>query len=149
MSVTFHTNSAEETIELGEKIGSLLQKGDIIALQGTLAAGKTTITKGIARALGVQDEITSPTFCLISEYEGTMPLYHMDVYRLEGGDDFINLGVEDLIYGNGVSLTDIHDRASFPKKQSFCASKQKKAQRNARLRSKTGLTGKYNESTGC
>lgn len=104
MPLRFRTNSAEETIELGEKIGSLLQKGDIIALQGNLAAGKTTITKGIARSLGVKDEITSPTFCLISEYEGRMPLYHMDVYRLDGGDDFINLGVEDLIYGDGVSL---------------------------------------------
>lgn len=104
MPLRFRTNSAEETIELGEKIGSLLQKGDIIALQGNLAAGKTTITKGIARSLGVKDEITSPTFCLISEYEGKMPLYHMDVYRLDGGDDFINLGAEDLIYGDGVSL---------------------------------------------
>ena len=104
MPLRFRTNSAEETIELGEKIGSLLQKGDIIALQGNLAAGKTTITKGIARSLGVKDEITSPTFCLISEYEGRMPLYHMDVYRLDGGDDFINLGVEGLIYGDGVSL---------------------------------------------
>ena len=118
MSVTFHTNSAEETIELGEKIGSLLQKGDIIALQGTLAAGKTTITKGIARSLGVKDEITSPTFCLISEYEGKLPLYHMDVYRLEGGDDFINLGVEDLIYGNGVSLIEWSEKimSELPKK---------------------------------
>lgn len=104
MPLRFRTNSAEETIELGKKIGSLLQKGDIIALQGNLAAGKTTITKGIARSLGVKDEITSPTFCLISEYEGKMPLYHMDVYRLDGGDDFINLGAEDLIYGDGVSL---------------------------------------------
>ena len=102
--MSFHTNSADETIELGKQIGSLLKKGDIIALQGDLAAGKTTITKGIAEALDVKDEITSPTFCLISEYEGKMPLYHMDVYRLEGSEDFINLGVEDLIYGNGVSL---------------------------------------------
>lgn len=118
MSVTFHTNSAEETIALGKKIGFLLQKGDIIALQGTLAAGKTTITKGIAASLGVTDEITSPTFCLISEYEGKMPLYHMDVYRLEGGDDFINLGVEDLIYGNGVSLIEWSEKimSELPKK---------------------------------
>ena len=118
MRLSFHTSSADETIELGKKIGSLLQKGDIIALQGTLAAGKTTITKGIARALGVQDEITSPTFCLISEYEGTMPLYHMDVYRLEGGDDFINLGVEDLIYGNGVSIIEWSEKimSELPKK---------------------------------
>ena len=118
MSIKFHTSSAQETIELGKKIGSMLKKGDIIALQGTLAAGKTTITKGIASSLGIKDEITSPTFCLISEYEGKMPLYHMDVYRLEGGDDFINLGVEDLIYGNGVSLIEWSEKVmdELPKK---------------------------------
>ena len=102
--MTLYTNSAEETIPLGKKIGSMLKKGDVLAMQGTLAAGKTTITKGIAQALDVDDTITSPTFCLISEYEGKMPLYHMDVYRLEGTDDFINLGVEDMIYGRGVCI---------------------------------------------
>ena len=102
--LTFKTSSAEETIELGKKIGKLLKKGDIIAMQGTLAAGKTTITKGIAQALGITETITSPTFCLISEYEGTMPLYHMDVYRLDGTEDFINLGTDDMLYGDGVSI---------------------------------------------
>lgn len=102
--MTFFTDSAEQTIELGKKIGAQLKKGDILAMQGTLAAGKTTITKGIALALEVEDTITSPTFCLISEYEGKLPLYHMDVYRLGGTDDFVNLGAEDLIYGNGVSI---------------------------------------------
>ena len=102
--LTFTTSSAEETIELGKKIGKLLKKGDIIAMQGTLAAGKTTITKGIAQALGITETITSPTFCLISEYEGTMPLYHMDVYRLDGTEDFINLGTDDMLYGDGVSI---------------------------------------------
>ena len=102
--LTFKTSSAEETIELGKKIGKLLKKGDIIAMQGTLAAGKTTITKGIAAALGITETITSPTFCLISEYEGTMPLYHMDVYRLDGTEDFINLGTDDMLYGDGVSI---------------------------------------------
>ena len=81
-----------------------MKKGDIIALQGTLAAGKTTITKGIAESLGVKDTITSPTFCIISEYEGKMPLYHMDVYRLSGEEDFANLGTEDMLYGDGVCL---------------------------------------------
>ena len=102
--LTFKTSSAEETIELGKKIGKLLKKGDIIAMQGTLAAGKTTITKGIADALGITETITSPTFCLISEYRGTMPLYHMDVYRLDGTEDFINLGTDDMLYGDGVSI---------------------------------------------
>lgn len=73
-------------------------------MQGTLAAGKTTITKGIAKSLNVDDTVTSPTFCLISEYEGEMPLYHMDVYRLDSVEDFINLGTEDMLYGNGVTI---------------------------------------------
>lgn len=102
--LTFHTKTEQETIQLGEKIGRLLKKGDIIAMQGTLAAGKTTITKGIARALEITDTITSPTFCLISEYYGRMPLYHFDVYRLEGTEDFINLGADDMLYGDGVSI---------------------------------------------
>lgn len=103
-NLVLHTSNAEETIELGRKIGSMLHKGDILAMQGTLAAGKTTITKGIAESLGVTDVITSPTFCLISEYEGKLPLYHLDVYRLEGSEDFINLGTDDMLYGDGVSV---------------------------------------------
>lgn len=79
-------------------------KGDILALQGTLAAGKTTITKGIARGLGIDENVTSPTFTLISEYRGRLPLYHMDVYRLDSTEDFINLGVEELLYGDGVCV---------------------------------------------
>ena len=102
--LTFFTHSADETTALGYKIGKTLKKGDIIAMQGTLAAGKTTITKGIAQALDISEEITSPTFCLISEYYGKMPLYHMDVYRLDGTEDFINLGVDDMLYGDGVCI---------------------------------------------
>lgn len=103
-TLTLHSLSSDETIELGRKIGEFLKKGDVLAMQGTLAAGKTTITKGIAQSLGVTDVITSPTFCLISEYEGKMPLYHLDVYRLEGAEDFINLGTDDMIYGDGVCI---------------------------------------------
>ena len=101
----FHTTSADQTIALGKRLGSFLKKGDVVALQGSLAAGKTTITKGIAKSLGIEDCITSPTFCLISEYSGKdMPLYHMDVYRLEGAEDFVNLGVDDMLYGDGVCI---------------------------------------------
>lgn len=116
--LTFITNSEEETINLGKKIGSLLKKGDVIAMQGTLAAGKTTITKGIAQALEIKDTITSPTFCLISEYYGKMPLYHMDVYRLDGGEDFVNLGTDDMIYGEGVSIIEWSEKImdELPKK---------------------------------
>lgn len=116
--ITFRTHSADETIELGRKIGALLKKGDVIAMQGTLAAGKTTITKGIADALGVKDTITSPTFCLISEYSGKMPLYHMDVYRLDGAEDFANLGTEDMLYGDGVCIVEWSEKvmSELPKK---------------------------------
>lgn len=105
MTLSFTTHNAEQTISLGTKIGALLTPGDVIAMTGTLAAGKTTITKGIAQSLGVTENITSPTFCLISEYEGSkIPLYHMDVYRLDGAEDFVNLGVDDMLYGNGVCI---------------------------------------------
>ncbi len=99
-----YTTSSEQTIALGKKIGSFLKKGDILAMQGTLAAGKTTITKGIAESLEIDEPITSPTFTLISEYYGTLPLYHMDVYRLDGPDDFVDLGTDDLLYGDGISI---------------------------------------------
>ncbi len=102
--ITKNSNSAAQTIEIGKRIGIQLQKGDILAMQGTLAAGKTTMTKGIADALGVTETITSPTFCLISEYEGKIPLYHIDVYRLNGIDDFVDLGADDMLYGNGVTI---------------------------------------------
>lgn len=81
-----------------------MRAGDILALQGTLAAGKTTLTKGIARGLGVEEPVTSPTFTLISEYEGRLHVYHMDVYRLDTTDDFAAIGAEELLYGEGVSI---------------------------------------------
>lgn len=98
------TKTAEETIKLGTAIGQLLQPGDILALQGTLAAGKTQLTKGIAAGLGISEPVTSPTFTIISEYYGRMPLYHIDVYRLGSPEDFLDLGVEDMLYGQGVCV---------------------------------------------
>ena len=114
----FTTSSAQETTALGEKIGTYLKAGDVIAMSGTLAAGKTTITKGIAKALGIEDNVTSPTFCLISEYQGKIPLYHMDVYRLEGSEDFIDMGAEELLYGNGVCIIEWSEKIKdiLPKK---------------------------------
>jgi tRNA threonylcarbamoyladenosine biosynthesis protein TsaE len=73
-------------------------------MDGVLAAGKTTMTKGIAEALGVEDTVTSPTFTIISEYTGTLPLYHIDAYRLDSLEDFRNIGAEELLYGQGVCV---------------------------------------------
>lgn len=101
-ALTFTTNSAAETVSLGRAVGAMLCSGDVIAFRGTLGAGKTTMTKGIAQALGIADTVTSPTFCLVSEYIGTMPLYHIDAYRLGGADDFEGIGADDMLYGHGV-----------------------------------------------
>ncbi len=117
--MTFLTSTAEQTILLGEKIGSMVKPGTVIAMEGTLAAGKTTMTKGIARSLGINETITSPTFTLISEYEGKIPLYHMDAYRLDSAEDFLNLGVEDMIYGkDGIAIIEWSEkvRQELPKK---------------------------------
>lgn len=99
-----YTEKIDETIELGEKIGSLLFPGAVITLNGDLGAGKTTLTKGIAKALGVTRVVSSPTFTIMKVYEGTLPLYHMDVYRLEGiGYDY---DLEEYIYGEGVCVVE-------------------------------------------
>ena len=100
------TNSAEETILFGEKLGKTLKPGDIVALSGNLGSGKTTFTKGIGKGLGVKDSkrINSPTFVLIKEYKGRIPLYHLDLYRLDGLQEIENLAVEEYIYGHGITV---------------------------------------------
>jgi tRNA threonylcarbamoyladenosine biosynthesis protein TsaE len=96
--------SPEETINTGERIAGFLHPGSVVALRGGLGTGKTYLTKGIARGLGVKEEITSPTYTIICEYQGKLPLYHIDAYRLGGDDDFNALGGEDFLYGPGVSV---------------------------------------------
>jgi len=100
----FHTKSADETIRLGGTIGDVLESGNIVALQGPLGCGKTTIVKGIAKSLEITEEITSPSYTLISEYDGSIPLYHMDLYRIDSIEDFELLGAEEFFYSTGVSL---------------------------------------------
>lgn len=104
------TNSAAETIQLGREIGLKIKPGDIIALKGNLAAGKTTLTKGIAISLEIEDEITSPTYTLIYEYYGKMPLYHMDMYRIDSIEEFELLGVDEMLFGTGVSIIEWSER---------------------------------------
>lgn len=83
------TQNYLETIEFGNKVGSLLKSGDVILLAGDLGAGKTTFTKGIGQALGIKRVINSPTFTIVKEYHGALDLYHLDLYRLDGlGSDF-------------------------------------------------------------
>jgi len=100
------TNSAEETMLIAEKLAKTLNPGDMIALSGDLGSGKTTFTKGIGKGLGVKDSkrINSPTFVLIKEYSGKIPLYHLDLYRLDALKEIENLAVEEYIYGTGVTI---------------------------------------------
>ena len=105
-------NSVQDTIKFGEKFGKLLISGDIIFLNGDLGAGKTTLSKSIGEGLGVQEYITSPTFTLINEYEGRLPLYHFDLYRLDSCEELEELGVEDYFYGNGVCLIEWAEKFS-------------------------------------
>jgi len=82
----------------------LLKPGDIITLNGELGAGKTCLAKGIARGMGIAGHVTSPTFTLINEYAGKIPLFHLDVYRLGSPDELEDLGYEEYFYGSGVTL---------------------------------------------
>jgi tRNA threonylcarbamoyladenosine biosynthesis protein TsaE len=104
------SSSPEETIAAGERIASFLREGSVVALRGGLGVGKTCLTKGIARGLGIKEEITSPTYTIVSEYQGVLPFYHIDLYRLMGDDDFAALGGEELLYGGGVSVIEWSER---------------------------------------
>ena len=109
------SSDPEETMQIGEEIGSRLKPGSIVALRGKLGAGKTVFARGIARSLGVQEELTSPTYTIINEYETeTMPFYHIDAYRLSGDDDFRLAGGEEKLYGNGVCVVEWPQRIKLP-----------------------------------
>lgn len=105
-TVALKTTSPEETKLLGEILAKLLEPGDIICLNGDLGAGKTAFSQGVAHGLGIEGPVTSPTFTLINEYVGRLPLYHFDVYRLGGPEEMDDLGYEEYFYGPGVCLVE-------------------------------------------
>ena len=98
-----HTESPEQTQALAERLGRLLQPGDVIALVGELGSGKTLFSQGLARGLDVPETfyITSPTFAIINEYPGRIPFYHLDLYRIDSSAEFSELGIEEILYGQG------------------------------------------------
>lgn len=100
-----------DTERLGEEIGRISTPGGVYLMVGSLGAGKTALVRGIARGLGITSRISSPSFVLIKEFKGRLPLYHMDLYRLRGRDELATLGLEDYIYGNGVCAIEWADRA--------------------------------------
>ena len=106
MQYTFVTCTPEETIALAKKIGALLRAGDCIAYYGDLGAGKTALVQGIAKGLGVSSHVTSPTFTIVNEYEGRLPLYHFDVYRIYDPDEMYEIGYDEYINGDGVCIVE-------------------------------------------
>ena len=107
------TNNNVETLAFGERLGRCLKPGDIILIFGDLGAGKTTLTQGICRGLGVTEEyIRSPTFTVVNEYFKTFPIYHIDLYRLESFSDIKALGLEEYLFANGVSIIEWAEKLS-------------------------------------
>ena len=105
------TNSAAETRELGEQLAKRLEPGDVVLLRGDLGAGKSELTRGIARGLGVRETVTSPSFTILNVYEsGRCPLYHFDWYRLESADELYELGLDEYIGGDGIAVVEWPER---------------------------------------
>ena len=107
------TNSPEETENVGERLGRCLRGGEVIAYLGELGAGKTAFTRGLARGLGIQMRVTSPTYTIVNEYTGgRLPLFHFDMYRLGGSDELFDIGWEDYLARDGVCAVEWSENVS-------------------------------------
>ncbi len=100
----FESFSAEETYALGKKLGEEAKPGAVYCLSGDLGVGKTVFTKGFAVGLGVTDTVNSPTFTIVQVYNGRLPFYHFDVYRIEEPEEMEEIGYEDYFYGDGACM---------------------------------------------
>jgi tRNA threonylcarbamoyladenosine biosynthesis protein TsaE len=103
------TGSADETLALAQAVGALLRPGDVVVLAGDLGSGKTTFAKGVGRALAVEEPVVSPTFTIVRQYDGRLPLVHVDVYRLDHLQELHDLGLEELIDDDAVTLVEWGD----------------------------------------
>jgi tRNA threonylcarbamoyladenosine biosynthesis protein TsaE len=109
--VVYHTKSSEETVALGRALSVHLKAGDVVAFYGDLGAGKTTMIKGVAAGLGVTDVVKSPSFVIATEYVARLPVYHIDLYRLDENTDFGSVGLDSYLDGDGVCLIEWAERA--------------------------------------
>ncbi|HEL1612011.1 TPA: tRNA (adenosine(37)-N6)-threonylcarbamoyltransferase complex ATPase subunit type 1 TsaE [Streptococcus suis] len=100
--IDMYSRNENELITIGERIGKACKVNQVLVLSGDLGAGKTTLTKGLAKGLEIEQMIKSPTYTIVREYEGRMPLYHLDVYRI--GDDPDSIDLDDFLYGGGVTV---------------------------------------------
>ena len=104
------SHSPEETEQLGEQLGRTLRPGSVVAYRGDLGMGKTAFTRGLARGLGCTCRVTSPTFTIVNEYSGALPLFHFDMYRLDSSDDLFDIGWEDYLSRGGVCAMEWSER---------------------------------------
>ena len=111
MQFRLQSSSADSTREIGREIGSRARKGDVVLLTGDLGAGKTTLAQGILHGLGSNEFARSPTFVLVNEYNARLPLYHMDLYRLDSFEDVEGLGLDDYLFGDGLCVVEWADKA--------------------------------------
>jgi len=102
----FESRSHKETQRIGEALGARLGLRDVIACIGELGAGKTCFLQGVVRGLGVREPATSPTFVLVNHYQGRFPVYHLDAYRAESLTEILDLGVEEMLWGDGVTIVE-------------------------------------------
>ena len=116
-TLDFISHSENQTRRLGMRLATLLQAGDVVALIGDLGSGKTRWIQGVCQGLDVVDPVISPTFTLVNEYRGRLPVYHIDLYRLADATETLSFGLEEYLYGNGISLVEWADKALefFPK----------------------------------
>ena len=105
------TTSAEETETVGRALAGTLTAGTLLALRGDLGAGKTAFVRGLAAGLGCEGRVTSPTFTIVNEYEGKLPLFHFDLYRLEGEDELYDIGFDEYLARGGVCAVEWSERA--------------------------------------
>ena len=110
-ATSLRTTTPEETAAAGEALGRTLGAGDVVALYGELGSGKTCLVQGLVRGLGVATHATSPTFVLVNEYRGRLPVHHVDAYRTGSLTELLELGLLDLMGGDGVTLIEWADRA--------------------------------------
>jgi tRNA threonylcarbamoyladenosine biosynthesis protein TsaE len=104
------SRSAQETQAFGERLGARLGRGDVVACIGPLGAGKTCFLQGLARGLGVMTDVTSPTFVLVNQYQGRLPIYHVDAYRTGSLTELVDLGLEEMLHGEGVTVIEWADK---------------------------------------